>query len=396
MKKLTLLSAAVAVCASQAACAGLEPQGIDLEPFRLVPTAAIALTQDSNIYNLPSNEVSSFVAFITPTLDLIAQDRDNTYYARYGLIAGIYGESDNNSLDHVFSVNAHVEPTGRFRFDLGAGYSLLHDNVGTGRTEGRVTAAGTHDPDTYSLAKLNAALDYGAKDAAGQIGLSLGHAQKRYDLAVAADTRDLDTLSAALEFRLRIMPKTRLLLGIERDQGDYSNAATAAALDYTESRYLVGVSWESSASTTGKIRVGNGKRTPSSGPDVSSLVWGVGVVWTPRDRDTLTLDGSQAFRDGTFPTTSIDSRSLALGWSHNWTERWQSSATATLANDDHNVTAGYPGRQDDSTSLGLALNYQMRRWFVLGAGATLLQHNSNTPAFEYNRQIISLNAQLSL
>ncbi|MDI1300318.1 MAG: outer membrane beta-barrel protein [bacterium] len=396
MKKLALLSAAVAVCASQVTFAALEPQGIDLEPFLLVPTVAVAYTQNSNIYGLSHDAVSSSVIFITPTLDLIAQDRDNLYRARYGLIAQVYGESDNNAFDHLFSVSAHIEPTGRFRFDLGAGYNLLHDNAGTGRTEGIVTAAGKHDPDTFSLATLNAAVDYGAKDAAGQIGLSLGQSQKRYDLAAAADSRDLDIQNAALEFRLRVMPKTRLLLDIEQDQGNYSNAVTAAKLDYTESRYLVGVSWEGSANTTGKVRVGNGKRSPSVGPDVSSLVWGVGVVWTPRARDSVTIDGSQAFKDGTFPTTSIDSRSLALGWSHSWADRWQSSLTAALGKDDHNVVAGFPARQDDSTTLGLALNYQMRRWFMLGAGATLLQHNSNLANFEYDRQIISLNAQLSL
>lgn len=399
MRKRALLSAAVAVAifSSQGVQAALEPQSIDIEPFRLIPTAAIALTQDSNIYSLPRNQVSSLVAFITPTLDLVAQDRDNLYSARYGLIAGVYGEGDNNSLDHIFNVNAHIEPTGRFRFDLGAGYSLLHDDVGTGRTEGRVTATGSHNPDTYSLAKLNAALDYGAKDAAGKIGLSLGDSQKRYDLAVAADTRDLDVLTAALEFSLRIMPKTRLLLDVERDQGSYSNATTAAALDYTESRYLVGVSWESSANTTGKVRIGNGKRElPNGKASSSSAVWGVGVAWTPRDRDAVTLDGSQGFKDGTFPTISINSTSLGLGWSHNWTERWQSNVTAALEQDDHNVVAGFPKRQDDSTTLGLALNYKMRRWLALGAGATLLQHSSNIAAFEYDRQIISLNAQLSL
>lgn len=398
MKKLTLLSAAVAIFTAQTvrAAVALDPQSVDLEPFRFVPTLVTELKQDSNIYSLSSNEVSSFITVIAPTLRLIAQDRDNAYTAQYGLAAGLYGESNNNYLDHIFNVNAHVEPTGRFRFDLGAGYSMLHDDLGTGFTEGRSAGElNARDPDEYTLAGLNGAVEYGAQDAAGQVGLSLAHAQKRYDQDAVAEQRDLDTLNGVLEFRLRVMPKTKLLLDFEYGKGEYSNAETAAILDYTEMAYLLGVAWEGSASTSGKVRVGNRKRELDDGSR-TKFTWDAGVTWTPLERDKITFNAGQRFSDGTLPTVGIDSTNIALGWTHDWTERWQTAASLGLGKDEYVLVPGFGSREDDNASLGLAVNYQMRRWLILGAGATLRDRSSSVSAFEYDRQVVSLNAQVSL
>ena len=147
MKKLALVSAVAALVITETgqAAVALDPQAIDLEPFRFIPTLLAEMKQDSNIYSLSDNEVSSFVTVLKPTFDLVAQDRDNLYTARYGIIGGFYGESDNNYLDHVFSVNAHVEPTGRFRFDVGAGYNFLHEDLGVLQRRCRIVVVGELD-----------------------------------------------------------------------------------------------------------------------------------------------------------------------------------------------------------------------------------------------------------
>ncbi len=400
-KKLALLWAGVATASlaqSAQATVALDPQAFDLEPFRLIPTLVTELRQDSNIYNLSSNEASASVLIIQPTLDLVAQDRDNTYSARYSLKSGMFSEDPANYLDNMFSVNAHIEPTGRFRFDIGAGYSMLHDDLGTGYTEGfnRQAIEAWGSPDTYDLTSINGGLEYGAADAAGQIALNLGFSQTRYDRLQPAQARDMDALNGLLEFRLRIMPKTKMLLDFEHSKGDYSYQPTASVSDYTENRYMLGVSWESSANTTGKVRVGTAKRDKANGDSPSRFNWDAGIVWTPLERSKFTLDGAERIQDGTFPTTSIDSRSLALGWTHDWSDRWQSILTAGFGKDDHDVLAGYPGRQDDNINYGLAVNYQMRRWLILGGGAVVSNRDSTQDAFDHDRTIFSLNAQLSL
>ncbi|HEX6591684.1 MAG TPA: outer membrane beta-barrel protein [Moraxellaceae bacterium] len=401
MKKLAYMSAAVAMSVAQAsqASVALDPQAVNLEPFRFVPTLTTELKQDSNVYRLPSNEVSSSVLVVSPTFDLIAQDRDNAYSARYALRAGLYGEDISNYLDNLFNVNAHIEPTDRFRFDLGAGYNFLHDDLGTAFTEGyteqQILARGS--PDTYNLATIKGGLEYGAQDAAGQIALDVNFGQTRYDQEDAAKARDIDTLNSILEFRLRLMPKTRLLIDLERNKGSYSDSATATSSDYTETNYLLGVSWESTASTTGKIRFGNSKRELTNvGADRSKTTWDAGIVWTPLERARFTLDASQRFQDGTYPTVVIDSKNLALGWTHDWSDRWQSVLTAGLGKDDHTRVPAAGPREDDMHDYGFALNYQMRRWLILGAGARQKDRDSTDNTYDYDRLVYSLNAQLSL
>lgn len=413
MKKLALVSAVAALVITETgqAAVALDPQAIDLEPFRFIPTLLAEMKQDSNIYSLSDNEVSSFVTVLKPTFDLVAQDRDNLYTARYGIIGGFYGESDNNYLDHVFSVNAHVEPTGRFRFDVGAGYNFLHEDLGSGFTDGGGLAAINQriakigGPDTYNLATLKGGIEYGARDAAGQVALSLDYGQTRYDENDAAQSRDNDLLNGAVEFRLRVMPKTKLLLNLEYAKGSYDYDQTARVSDYTENRYLVGVMWENSANTSGKLRVGSNQRDKVTGSSKSRLTWDVGVVWTPLERSKFTLDGSRRFSDGNLPTTAIDGKSLTAGWNHEWSTRWQSRLTAGLGTDDHDVlpnTTTYQSRTDDFTRLGFSVNYQMRRWLVLGAGAAITERDSSgSPAaqldtYDYDRKVVSLNAQLSL
>jgi hypothetical protein len=114
------------------------------------------------------------------------------------------------------------------------------------------------------------------------------------------------------------------------------------------------------------------------------------------DRSKFTLDGFEKFQDGTYPTTTIDSRNITLGWTHDWSDRWQSILKAGIGKDDHDVVAGFPGRQDDNVNYGLALNYQMRRWLILGAGAAVSNRDSTQNTYDHDRTIFSLNAQLSL
>jgi hypothetical protein len=65
----------------------IQPQSVPFGSFVLVPTLSLKTVSDDNIYNLPSNEVSSFSQILNPNLAFIAQDRLNVYKAVYNLNA---------------------------------------------------------------------------------------------------------------------------------------------------------------------------------------------------------------------------------------------------------------------------------------------------------------------
>lgn len=401
VKKAGLSSVALAVAlAGQSAQAqvALDPQSINLEPFKLVPTLALEARQDSNIYNLPGNEVDSMVTVVSPTALLQAQDRNNNYFAQYGLAAGFYTQDGNDDyLDHNLSLGAHIEPTARFRFDLGVGYSMLHDDRGVGFSEGKGLAfiQAMTEPDKYTQLWANGGLEYGAEEATGQLALTAGQVQKRYDLDDRAAARDLDTTNAAVGLRIKLQPKTRMLVDVEHEVGNYSNAVTASISDYTESRAYLGLSWEGTASSTGKVRAGASKRELESGRNISKPTWDVGIIWSPLEYTRFTLDGSQRTTDGTLPTTAIESKSATLGWGYDVNDRVETRLAYTFTSDTHQRVA-LSERQDDTNAISASVNYQMRRWVVLGAGMTMKDRNSNVAGFDFKRNVFALNALISL
>ena len=204
MKKFALSSLAVAVTLvtqSAHAAVKLDPQAINLEPFRLVPVLGFQVLMDDNIYNFSANEVDSMILVVSPSVNLAAQDRDNTYTLSYGINAGFYSEeSDNDYIDHALTASAGLNVTSRAKLDLDASYSMLHEDLGTGATQGVGLAgiAALSGPDEYSLLGLKSALTYGAEGAAGQLVGSVGMSNKRYDRDVAAASlwrRDLCCVS---------------------------------------------------------------------------------------------------------------------------------------------------------------------------------------------------------
>lgn len=358
---------------------------------KIVPSVSLVTMQDSNIYMASGNEVSSSILQVTPRFDIAAQDRANTYSFRYTMQLGLYSKNNNNYDDHKFDLASHIEPNDRLRFDAGASYNLLHDDLGTAGTEGLAPSVlSVRNPDEYDNAVYKAGVEYGAKEATGQLAFNTNLNQKRYNTAAVAVTRDMDTWNNTLEFRLRMAPKTKALLNLEYNKGNYDHAVTAAVSDYTETNYFAGVTWESTAATTGKIRIGNGKReTPTFSK--TKMIWDLGVQWSPLPRDVFSFNTGKRFQDGNNATT-IDNTTYSLSWTHDWLERLQSSANYSLSKEDYQGST----RADDTQNYGVSVNYQVRRWFVLGGGITVKDRSSTNAGFSYDRTVFALNAQLSL
>lgn len=402
MKKFALSSLAVAVTLvtqSAHAAVKLDPQAINLEPFRLVPVLGFQVLMDDNIYNFSANEVDSMILVVSPSVNLAAQDRDNTYTLSYGINAGFYSEdSDNDYIDHALSASAGLNVTSRAKLDLDASYSMLHEDLGTGATQGVGLAgiAALSGPDEYSLLGLKSALTYGAEGAAGQLVGSVGMSNKRYDRDVAAALRDLDTVDYGIGFRYRVAPKTKLTFDIERSEGSYKNSAVARTADFEQTAFLVGAVWENSAQTTGRVRMGQTEREVASGFDKSGFTYSGDVTWSPRELTRFNFGLSKGFTDGTLPTISIEQTNYSVAWSQDWLERLTSTVSFGVLDEDHQMQVGSAPREDQTETIGVRLDYQMRRWLVLGGGLTSKASDSTLNVYDVDRNIFFLSAQISL
>jgi hypothetical protein len=386
----------------------VQPQAVPFGSFILVPTLNLKTVSDDNIYSLPSNEVSSFSQILNPNLAFVAQDRLNVYKVVYNLSAASFANDSNDSYaDQTFDLSAHVESSARLRLDGGLAYKMLHDDRGTGATSGAGLAAilASGEVDKYDVVTVRGGVEYGAQTARGMIVLTADMNQKRYSRDVVAVGRDNDTLNALLGLRARIMPKTTALVDYEYSDTNYKKdfvkgvggAPNLGTQDTQDSRILVGLTWENTAQTTGKLRLGQGKRKVDGGADINKFTWDLGAVWKPVQLDTISINGGARATDATAPYTSVENTNYSLSWAHDWLDRFNTAVSLGASKDDYK---GNPkpadNRNDDTKTYGVAANYQMRRWLVLNAAINVNDRSSNQANFDSKRNVMSVGAQISL
>lgn len=393
----------------------LQPQAVPFGSFVLVPTLSAKTVFDDNIYNLSSNEVSSFSQIINPNFAFIAQDRANVYRLTYNLnAAGFANDSNDSYNDHKIDLNAHVEPSSRLRYDAGVAYAFLHDDRGSGVSSGfslgqirndangdGVFDGGIGEVDKYNLATVRLGGEYGAKSARGLLVASVDLNQKRYSRDSSALSRDNDTLNGLLGLRARLMPKTTFLVDYEFSDTSYEfGVAQGGTADTKDNRILGGITWENTVQTTGKLRLGQGKRSVDGGKEISKFTWDLSTVWKPVPLDTITITGGAKTTDASFPNSAVQNTFYNVSWAHQWLDRVNTVLSLGTSKDDYtlapNAVAGTTPRADDSTSFGLNVNYQMRRWLILGAGISSSDKDSNNSQFTNKRNVMSISAQVSL
>lgn len=401
--KLGIAGAGLALLmGTQAAFAGvaLDPQLIQYGSFAFVPTLKTYAGYDDNLYNFSVGEVGSYYLGVSPSFMLLAQERYNAYRLNYELDGRTYShKSDDSYLDHNLSATAHVEPNGRLRLDGGIAYKMLHDARGTGRSSGFThsqilgtnTLRGMGEVDKYDVLSADGKMEYGAKDARGMVVASLGVAQKRYDRA-AATPRDNDQVTGGLGFHVRVLPKTKATLEWEHVDTNYDGTTA----DTVDDRYYAGLVWENTVQTTGKLRLGKSKRDVSGAKGRSKFSWDAGLVWSPVERDVVTLmTGSKVGDSDTLADSSVNT-SYSVAWKHDWAERLNSEVGVAIATTEYQNAAGAKYRTDDTNTYRAGLNYQMRRWLVLNGGVELTNRDSNAAFFDSDRTIYTVGAHISL
>lgn len=381
----------------------LQPQAVPFGSFVLVPTLSAKTVFDDNIYNLSFNEVSSFSQIINPNFAFIAQDRANVYRFNYNLnAAGFANDSNDSYNDHRFDLNAHIEPSSRLRYDAGVAYNMLHDDRGTaassGLTLGQIRGDGTSanpgigEVDKYNLATLRLSGEYGAKTARGLLVAATDFNQKRYSRDSSAAARDNDTLNLLLGIRARLMPKTTFLVDYEFTDTAYkTDVSGGGSPDTKDNRILAGVTWENTAQTTGRLRLGQSSRQIDGAADVDKFTWDLGMVWKPVALDTISISGGGRTSDGVNNTT-IENTNYSVLWTHNWLERFNTAVNFGISEDDYQGVV----RNDETTTYGISANYQMRRWLVLGVGINTSDKDSTELNVSNKRNVMSISAQVGL
>jgi hypothetical protein len=374
-----------------------KPSGVPWGPVVVYPEADVTFKSNDNIYSQPSSGVrkSANITVLAPKVKLEAKTGPHTFDATYRVEHGSYsGVSSANYTDQAVSGTATWVFSGRSGLRLMAEYLQGHDD------QGAVPGVATHaNPDKYHQSSFNASGGYGAEGAQGRLEFEAGLINKRHDnfrLDNAGNPdntkRDRDDAKLGATFYWRIMPKTQLLFQAVQTKYDYIPASfgTWTTLDNTERKYLVGVTWEAAAKTTGIFKVGSTRKnfSDSSLRDFSGTSWDGTVKWSPLTYSNFDFTTGKSPGESTIGNASLDTR-YGVSWNHVWNSRLSSLASLNTTKTAYQANAGV-AQTDKINALGLKLNYQWMRTVKLGLGYDRTDKTSTSAASEYKRNIYSI------
>jgi hypothetical protein len=161
-------------------------------------------------------------------------------------------------------------------------------------------------------------------------------------------------------------------------------------LDSTERKYLVGVTWEATANTTGIFKVGTAKKDfkDASLRDFSGTGWDGQIKWSPLTYSNVDFTVSKSPGESTIGNASFDTR-YGASWNHAWNSRFSTVASYNNTDTDYQGNAGV-AQSDKIDAYGLKLNYQWMRNIKLGAGYDRTDKRSNVATSAYKRDIWSI------
>jgi hypothetical protein len=358
------------------------PAGFPVGPLVVYPGIDLAVGHDDNLFLRPVDRTSSSFTVVSPYVRAEARPGPHKFDFALRIDDGRYYSSAADSYtDYSLLGNGDLVFSGRMGLTLRAEHRHGHDPRGS--TDRGVSAT----PDEYDNSGIDGVFRYGAPGARGRIEIDAGAFARRYTnnrLSTAASDRDTSALGGT--FFWRVMPRTELLFQAQHRDIDYRLAAST--LDSTEDRYLVGVKWEATAATTGTAKFGRLKKDFDSPlrQDFSGSSWDVGVRWSPLTYSVFDFVTSKQASESTGVGDTVVGTNYGVTWSHAWSSRLRTQALASFRNDAY--TGAGVSRKDDTTSFGLRVAYDFRRWLRFGAEYTHFERDSNDNAFNYKRNLL--------
>lgn len=376
--------------------------GIPWGPVVVYPEADLTFKSNDNIYSQPTVRKSANITVLAPKVKLEAKTGPHTFDLTYGVEHGSYGGvSSANYTDQALTGNAAWVFSGRSGLKLTAEHKLGHYD------QGAIPGVATHaNPDKWHQTSFGGVAGYGAEGAQGRIELEGGLVSKRFDnfqtTAGLPDNakRDRDDSMVGATFFWRIMPKTQLLFQATQTKYDYKQGSFTGwtTLDSTDRKYLVGVTWEAAAKTTGIFKIGSVKKDFSDAGlrDFSGTSWDAMVKWSPLTYSNFDFYTGKGPGESTIGNASFDTK-YGVVWNHAWNSRLSSVASYNSLKNSYEGNGGV-GQTDRTNTLGLKLNYQWIRNVKIGAGYDRTDKTTDAlitnTAFKHNIYSIFLNAAI--
>jgi hypothetical protein len=334
-----LLSIAIALVSVNTLA--IDPNSVRAGVFEITPTLSFDTKYDDNIFKSPDGEEDDYIYLINPNIEAVVQSRNNEYSLALDLVEGIYQDSgDDDFTDWQVDGNAHIEINSRNMIDAYAGFYSLHEDRGSGFSEG-VLVLLIDEPDEYEDTVAGGAYTFGGADSKGRLKLAGDYLDKNYtNHKPDTDTRDRENTKGTGTFYWKIGPKTDILAEVTYEEVEYQTQFTDGTpqLDSDVTHYLLGVSWEATGKTTGFLKLGTmDKDFDDSARDDfdDEFSWDASVLWEPSDRHAFTFGSAQLANETTGTGDFINTKEFTADWQFSLQEKTSLNARIRYAEDEY-------------------------------------------------------------
>ena len=369
-------------------------QGIQLGPFRLVPSLGLSLEYDDNILLTPEDEIDDFIWHITPGITIELPSR--RYAIRLGYQADVLRYMDNTDLDtvhHLALADARVD------FTFGLGLRLTDRFLITDDFAGFPVPELTERVDRYENT-LDAGGEYTLRERFG-FDANFRWFMVDYQDDPEFDQFDRDDYTITGTVFYRVFPKTSVLGELDYVMVRYDIPAVALDRDSDAWRFKVGVKGDLTAKTTALIKVGWEWRDYDNPgrEDWDGLIAEGNIVWKYREPSEVRLFGGRA------NVESLDegenyyiSNYAGIEVRHFLSERLLLRVRGLGGVNDYpadETAANLAERSDTFFEVGASLRYQMRRWLAFELGYDFLYRDSNFDINDYQANRVKASVLLS-
>jgi hypothetical protein len=375
----------------------LEPHNFQAGPLYIAPTLENRLGYTDNLLRSEEQEIGTWMNELSPQVQAWLREGVNTFSASYKLADYRYSDShDDDYTDHTANLDLHREFNARHSLDLFGEYYDGHEERGTGFTDGIGFAV--EKPVEYERTTFGGDYNYGSRHSRGAVEVGARSASYEYqnyrDFTRWRD-RDQDTLSGT--FFWQVGNRTDALVQVRYIGNDYDSTSPAelgGSLDSDEYNYMVGVSWDATAKTTGSVKFGLYERDYdySGRGDTDGFHWEVEAAWWPRSYSRLSVATRRRTEETNGLGDAVDTEVLELGWNHEWSGRTTTRLGLSVANEAYAGTE----REDDRLDLEASCQFALQRWLEVGVGLRHEARDSNFSVYEYTRNVYFVQASLSL
>lgn len=352
----------------------------------LKPSLRISYGHDDNVNRAPDNKVKVDSAVVKTAVGLAAdiEHKGDTYRLDYeGELQKYLSSSIDNIEIHTLNLKALNVLNSRNSVIWNLG--LLQGADPRGSTDATLNVS---SPSEYRRKTIKGTYIYGVEGSRGRLELDGFASNKRYlNNRETMDKADVDSLGLAGRFFVRIMPKTSVFLDLRRTEFDYKEST--AQLGSVETNYLAGISWNTTAATTGSFRVGHTTRDYKDRSDFSGMSWETGITWKPRTYSTFNFSAMRNVSDTVGGASSnVGNYILNSTYEARWSHEWRHNLNSRLG--WRHIQSDYDGidRKDTQDTISADLHYKLRPQVDIGVEMNWSDRKSSLDQYDYERRLL--------